>query len=135
MGNSEIIATRLNSHSANARTTRVIIRGNKILVPVKLGYKGYEVQTMLLLDTGATTTMVHKEVADRLNLRGLKKSSSVVADGRSVPIQIASLDYIVVGPHKFKNFQTTIMEYYGKNDEFYGLLGMNFLRNIQYKIN
>jgi len=42
--------------------TKVAIDGNRVLVPVKLGYRGKEVEATLLLDTGATITTVHQHI-------------------------------------------------------------------------
>jgi len=104
-------------------------------VPVRIGFKGAEIQTMLLLDTGATTTMVHREIATRLNVRETTRSKSTVADGRTIPTEITMVDYIVVGPHKLRNPKILIIDYHDDKKNFAGLLGMNFLKNFHYRIN
>jgi hypothetical protein len=46
--------------------TQVECRGNRVLVPVTLRYRGKELRTTLLLDTGATLTTINESVALRL---------------------------------------------------------------------
>jgi len=132
---SEIIARRINPIPSQSRTTRVVINQNRIMAPVRLGYNGAEVQTLLVLDTGATTTTIHREVSSQLNLWNTKQSNSIVADGRTIPSEIAILDYIIVGPHKINNFKVTIIDYQGERRDSMGLLGMNFLKIAPHKIN
>ena len=48
--------------------TAITIDGNRIFVPVTLGNNGIEVETLLLLDTGASHTVVHRDVAAQLNI-------------------------------------------------------------------
>jgi len=131
---SETIAKRLDAYPAPSRSTYVVIDGNQVFVPVRIGFKGVEVQTMLLLDTGATTTMVHREIATRLNIRETTRAVSTVADGRTVPTDITTVDYIVVGSQKLRNPQILIIDYHNGQKNSAGLLGMNFIKNFQYKI-
>ena len=118
----------------DARETKVLIKGNQVLVPVILGYGGKEVSTYLLLDTGATTTMIKRKIARMLNMKSLTSSLMRVADGKTVPSDLGSLDYIVVGPHKIPNFEISIMDYQGTPVQHQGLLGMNFLRDVDYSV-
>lgn len=114
--------------------TKVIIRGNMVIVPVKLFCGGKEISTKLLLDTGAGTTLVNHKIGKRLNKKASSRGIVRVADGRSVPVHSVDLDYIMVGPHKFPNFRINVMELKGKPASFDGLLGMNFLRKTNYRI-
>ncbi|MBW1752533.1 MAG: hypothetical protein JRJ46_05410, partial [Deltaproteobacteria bacterium] len=56
--------------------TKVVIDGNRVLVPVKLGYRGKEVEATLLLDTGATITTMHQHIADQLYITQTKKAEA-----------------------------------------------------------
>jgi predicted aspartyl protease len=134
LGSSETIANKMSPYSFNSKTTRILIKGHQIFIPVRLVYHSQMIQVMLLLDTGATTTVIYDEAASRLNLWKREKSYSIVADGRKIYSERACLDYIMVGPHKFKNFQVSIINYSGNNDHYTGLLGMNFLKNLKYNI-
>ena len=120
LGKSELIAQKIDRYPSHLPITRVVIKGNRVFVPVRLGYKGKEVQVMLLLDTGASTTVVHREAASNLNIWDRLKTTSIVADGRKVNTEIAYLDYIQVGPHRLKKFAVSIINYSGDNDHYTG---------------
>lgn len=134
LGPSESFARELLSSHSTSRSTRVLIQGNSILVPVRLGYRDREVQTLLLLDTGATRTTIHRPVAHRLKFWETRRSHARVADGRTIVSDIGVLDYIIVGPYKFSNFDVSIISFHGTAELSQGLLGMNFLRNVRYDI-
>jgi len=116
--------------------TSVLIKGNTVLVPVELGYRGKELSTWLVFDTGATTTTLHKSVGDELGIIPIDSGKTKIADGTVIDTQKATLDYVIVGPYRMDNFQAVIIDH--KNDStsnmVKGLLGMNFLRNVNYKI-
>ena len=111
-----------------------MIKGNHVLVPVVLGYQGHEIETVLLLDTGATIIALHQKTADRLNINHSKIAKAQVAGGKMVRFKLARLDYVKVGPHKMGNVQIGIFKYTGPRVSHNGLLGMNFLKNIKYTI-
>jgi predicted aspartyl protease len=134
LGPSESISGKLQSAYSTSRRTRVLIEGNSILVPVRLGYRNREVQTLLLLDTGATQTTIYRSVANRLNFWETRPSSARVADGRIVASDTGTLDYLVVGPYKLSNFDVSVIDFHGDVELPKGLLGMNFLRTVRYDI-
>jgi predicted aspartyl protease len=115
-------------------TTKVEIVQNRILVPVTLGYSGNEVQTTLILDTGATLTVLHKEIADQLGMTSLKAGSSQVAGGSVIRSDLGRLSYLKVGEITMKDPNVLIIGYEGPPTAHSGLLGMNFLRNFEYRI-
>jgi predicted aspartyl protease len=114
--------------------TRVIIKGNQVLVPVILGYGGNETESLLLLDTGASIIALHREVADELKIKDAQKSKFVVFGGQTIPTHVTKLSYIKVGPFKKENIYCGIIEYENSSLAHQGLLGMNFLRNLKYHI-
>ena len=45
--------------------TKVTVIGNSVIIPVTLVYRGNQVDVHLLLDTGASSTTIKTETADR----------------------------------------------------------------------
>ncbi len=114
--------------------TKVVIRGNQILVPVTM-WSGYnKVETHLLLDTGATIIVLHQDIANQLELTSTKKGKIRVAGGNIIDSSLGHLSRFKVGPYKARKVPVTIIENQGPKIEYAGLLGMNFLRNVKYTI-
>jgi predicted aspartyl protease len=113
---------------------RVKIYGDSVLVPVVLGNGREKIETLLLLDTGATMVMIHKTVADRLKLKASRTLKFQVAGGKLIDTGIGNLSYIKAGPVKKENLDVSIVDYDGPSIPFKGLLGMNFLREMDYRI-
>jgi Aspartyl protease len=113
---------------------KVKIIGDSVLVPVILGNGREEIETVLLLDTGATMITINQTIADRLKLKAPRKIKFQVAGGELIDTRIGELTYIKVGPIERENLQVSIIEFDGPPTPFTGLLGMNFLRGIDYKI-
>jgi predicted aspartyl protease len=114
--------------------TKVIIDRNRVIVPVKLYYKGNLVETQLLLDTGASVTTLHQKIADQLKITQSKDAQAKVINGKVLGFQITNLDYIKVGRLKLENALVGIIEHQGPPVGHNGLLGMNFLRHFDYDI-
>jgi clan AA aspartic protease (TIGR02281 family) len=114
--------------------TNVVILGNQVLVPVTLGYRGDEVETLLVLDTGSSSVVLLQEIADRLHVKQVRTSRVQVAGGGVITTDVVKLDYIKVGPIKKTNMTAHIIEHEGPSIPHRGLLGMNFLRGLEYSI-
>ena len=110
--------------------------GNSILVPAVLGYGEKKIHALLVLDTGASMVSLHQEIADELdiNLNQLQKVNFQVVGGELIDVYMGRLNYIEVGPIKKENVMVGFIEHNGPSTPFKGLLGMNFLRNLEYKI-
>lgn len=115
------------------RVTRVSIKGNHVLVPVKLAFGRKKTTAMLVLDTGAEIIVLHQNVAAKLNIRSGKKGSVKVASGRKVPAKLVKLSYAEAGPIRKKDIHAVVISPQGAV-HYDGLLGMNFLKNLDYKI-
>ena len=115
--------------------TNVIIRGNKVLVPVTLTYGDNEVETTLLFDTGASSIVLHQNVADELGIEEFKPSRGQGVGGVLITTKMTRLSSVAVGPHKKENLRADIVEFKGRAEADYnGLLGMNFIRGLKYTI-
>ncbi len=120
----------------NKKETNVLMAGNAVLIPVKLGYGKKELSVWLVFDTGATTTTLHKSVGDELGIVPVDSGKTTIADGTVIDTQKAILDYMIVGPYRMDNLQTIMLDYKkgSKSTMVKGLLGMNFLKTVNYKI-
>ena len=114
--------------------TPVSIKGNRIFVPVTIGNQGIEVQALLVLDTGASHTVVFRGLADQLNIIALKKMLPQVAGGQRIYSELGEVSYLKVGSRKVNKAQVLIINHEGPPVPYQGLLGMNFLKNFQYNI-
>ena len=114
--------------------TKVTISGNHVLVPVTLGYLGREVQATLVLDTGADLITIHRPIADQLHLPLTQRANLRVVGGKKIQARLAKLDYVRVGPYEAREIHTMIILHQGSPAPHDGLLGMNFLRGLEYII-
>jgi len=114
--------------------TKVIIEDNRILVPVTLSNNGVELVVNLLLDTGASQIVLHRGVADQLNIVALKKGLAQIAGGQNIYVETGQVNYFKVGPFNMKNASVLIITHEGPAVSHSGLLGMNFLKNMPYTI-
>ncbi len=122
--------------SADSNTTKVTILRNQVLVPVLLGYKEKTVEALLLLDTGASISVINTETADKLDINPAETriSAGQVVGGGLILIFIAKLNHITVGPHTKTGMQIGVVAHEGPPVRFDGLLGMDFLHDKKYTI-
>jgi hypothetical protein len=115
--------------------TRVIIKDNKVFVPVTLGYENHEIETTLIFDTGAGSIILHANVAQQLGIEQGQISQGEGVGGIRIATRSTRLNYVQVGPFKKENLRADIIAYEGAADADYnGLLGMNFIRGLKYTI-
>jgi len=114
--------------------TKFFISGNHILVPVILGYGSKETEALLLLDTGASTIILHQELAERLNIKQTQKTTFMLTGGQEITAEEAKLNYVNIGPHKKTNIYAAFIDHKGSPVPYQGFLGMNFLRGIEFQI-
>jgi predicted aspartyl protease len=124
----------LNHFNVQSFETRVQIRANHVLVPVTLGYRGREVGVRLILDTGASSTLLDEPFRTRLGMRGLQKIEGRVAGGGIIQARMGTLDYIRIGPAKVTDVSAAFAENGGRRGVYDGLLGMNVLRRFEHTI-
>lgn len=114
--------------------TPVTIRGNQVLVPVQVAFARNKADVLLLLDTGASSTVFHRAAVERLQVESEKTGFSQVAGGGVIPTDVVRFQYIKVGPFKLDNARAMVIDHKMTEARFDGLLGMDFLRNLDYRI-
>lgn len=114
--------------------TPVTIRGNQVLVPVQVAFARNKADVLLLLDTGASSTVFHRAAVERLQVESERSGYSQVAGGGVIPIEVVRFQYIKVGPFKLDNARAMVIDHKTTEARFDGLLGMDFLRNLDYRI-
>lgn len=118
------------------RTLNVIIAGRQVLVPVTLIHGSNTLDALLLLDTGASMTMINADIASRLqmDLDKAPRTMGQVVGGGLIEARLANLQSLTVGPHEKSNLQLLVIEHKGPPVNFDGLLGMDILRDLKYHV-
>ncbi|MFC6669163.1 aspartyl protease family protein [Marinobacterium aestuariivivens] len=114
--------------------TSVRVANNRVLVPVTVVYGGRSAKTRMVLDTGATSTVFHKDALSGLSYATRPGGYARVAGGGSIETQSVNFDRIEIGPYKVANVRAMVIDHQGPSVGNDGLLGMDFLMNARYKI-
>jgi clan AA aspartic protease (TIGR02281 family) len=111
---------------------KLIRRGNSLTANVLLNRK---VNTNLIVDTGATDTVISSSLARKIGISANRGREIVcqVADGRSVTGRQVSIREIRVGGARVYNVQAVVLDS-GEMGDSPGLLGMSFLDNFVFKV-
>ncbi len=109
------------------------IVNNRIIAPVKMVYGSRSVNLDLVMDTGASSTVVHRNAVDSLGGQYEKAGVARVADGRTVPTDRIKLDSVVIGPYEVPRASSLVIDNQNSGGTS-GLLGMDFLLNAKYEI-
>jgi len=116
------------------KVTKVVIKGNQVLVPVTIGYSGKKIEGLLLLDTGASIVALHRDFVEKLKIKGTQKTKLMVVGGETITADVVKLDFVEVGRNKQTELYAVIVDHIGPPVSHKGLLGMNFLSGLDYKI-
>lgn len=89
----------------------------------------------LLIDTGATMTMMRPEALEQAGLRYNETGRSVVFNTVNGPVRapVVRLEYLAVGDWQVSQLETGVLDM-GGDSNIDGLLGMNFLMHFQFFI-
>jgi clan AA aspartic protease (TIGR02281 family) len=104
-------------------------RGEHLVVDVSFNGK---VTAPLVVDTGASQTVISPKVAAELGLQGGQAVESSVADGRVVQGRLFLVDSLAVGKARVDKTPVIVMGAPGPEAE--GLLGMSFLKNFMFQL-
>jgi predicted aspartyl protease len=114
--------------------TPVKVSRNRVFVPVEVSMGNRTVKLSLLLDTGATTTVLHRQAIKELDLPSGKKYKARVAGGGIVMSEKIKFRQITIGPFQRKKATAMVINLKGKGLPFDGMLGMDFLKRHPYQI-
>lgn len=114
--------------------TPVVIRNNQVLVPVQLGQGSGRVDLTLLLDTGATHTVLHRDALQSLTFEPGRQTHSQVAGGQLIKSEVVNFSYLRVGPFEQRPAPVLIIDNRHPGAPIHGLLGMDFLQQRPYQI-
>ncbi len=114
--------------------TIVRIQGNRVLVPVKVALGNRVAKLHLLLDTGASTTVFHRQALASFDLPSGKLYQAKVAGGGTVPSEKIRFQRIEIGPFRQNMSFAMVIDHKGQDLPFDGMLGMDFLRDHPYSI-
>jgi clan AA aspartic protease (TIGR02281 family) len=91
-----------------------------------------KVMAPLMVDTGATQTVISPKLAAELGLEGGTQVRTILADGKQVEGKMFTLDSIRVGSSRVRKTPVVVLAAPGPVAE--GLLGMSFLRNFMVQL-
>ncbi|MDN2658822.1 aspartyl protease family protein [Neptunomonas sp. CHC150] len=114
--------------------TPVKIANNQVLVPVTVTYHGYSAQVTMLMDTGASGTVFHHDALEKLEPKKQEAGYARVAGGGIIKLSTIAFDSIKIGPYKARNLNAYVMQNKNVGGGFDGLLGMDFLMNVEYEL-
>ena len=110
------------SAPSNTIVIPIQTNGSAVIVPVILNRA---VQTNMILDTGASFTVVSQQLAGRLGLKPTRRVSLVTANG-TVGAPLAPLGSLKVGEAEATNL-TVVIQDFSPTPALGGLLGLDFL--------
>lgn len=86
---------------------------NRISLPVKLVYGARSVELELVMDTGASYTVVHKHAISSLGAQLRPGAAARIADGSVVQTSEVIFDRVEIGPYKAKNVRAGVIDFQG----------------------
>ncbi|PLX74702.1 MAG: hypothetical protein C0615_08985 [Desulfuromonas sp.] len=116
--------------------TPIVVRGRQVLVPIDVGYSRNNATVLMLLDTGASSTVFHSDALNSLSIddKDGKVYYGRVVGGIEVRTRRVEFDFIKVGPFEVKRASAHIIKHRDGDPGYGGLLGMDFLKYLSYEI-
>src|SRR4030042_5565887 len=121
--------------SSSDRTTNIIAKGNRVVVPATLVYGKNEVDVQFVMDTGATGTAINTDIADRLsiNLSKARKGKAGVVGG-TIEVSVVRINSLTIGPHTIRDCSIAVIPQEGYTADYDGLLGMDVLGQFSFRV-
>lgn len=122
------------SKSLKTHQTSVRIQGNRVFIPVSVAMGNRVANLELLLDTGASVTVLHRTSLAALDLPSGKRYKARVAGGGTVSSIKIRFQHFEVGPFRELKPYAMVIDPKGPELPFDGMLGMDFLKDHPYTI-
>lgn len=124
-----------NQSSSPPTETKVIIVGRHVIVPVRIKHRGRSLDLNLLLDTGASIITLYKDAVTHLRLPKGQKAKFTTAGGHVISADMVELEEVRFGPYRQNDVLSGVIDYQQAGAlNFDGLLGMNALMGLDYRI-
>jgi Aspartyl protease len=114
--------------------TRVEIEGKAVYVPVEIKHGWKKVTLNLVLDTGASMTVFHKDAVSGLEIKEAELGYGQGVGGYTFTVEKVKFRHIKVGPFTEEGMTAAIIHNYNPSPRHDGLLGMDFLMKHNYRI-
>ncbi len=111
----------------------VVIENNSVRVPVILKYLNRTVSAALILDTGASHTLVYRNSIRTLGAIPKHSGFATVVGGAKLPAGVVTLNSMSFGPIKRSNADVLVIEP-ETTQEYDGLLGMDILSEVKFEV-
>ena len=111
-----------------------MISGNRVMIPAEVAVGDRVAHLVLLLDTGATETVLHRQSLSSLQLPKGEKIKGRLAGGQNFNAEKISFGYIEVGPFRNEEMPAMVLANQGPQLPFDGMLGLDFLKDHPYRI-
>ncbi|PSL15842.1 aspartyl protease [Marinobacterium halophilum] len=112
---------------------RANVNGNSVQVPVTLRYLGKTKTVNLIVDTGASRTVLHQSAVRSLGAVGKPAGFAQVVGGARIPTSLIPVDGLSFGPVDQGKSELLVIEPTAAPG-YDGLLGMDILSQLKYEI-
>lgn len=116
-------------------TVRARASGNAVMVPVRLNTLTEE--TLFLVDTGASYTVLSPKIASRLELpitANTRRGGMVIAGGREITMPRVHLTRLTLGDATVENLYVGVYDILPGMPDVHGVLGLDFFRYFRVSI-
>ena len=111
---------------------RAEIKGNSVRVPVEIRYLGKTTTANLIADTGASRTILHRNIARRLGASTQVKGQARVVGGAQIPLSMMNAGRVSFGPISMDDIELAVIDP-SEAQSYDGLLGMDILSSLKYE--
>jgi len=109
------------------------VEGNSVKIPVEMRYLGRTLTLNLIVDTGATRTLLHRSAIRGFNAVPRPAGYATVVGGARIPTSVMTINRMSFGPVERNGAEVLVIDPQS-NLPYDGLLGMDVLSTVKYEI-